>query len=263
MHAIETSLPAPVWTAGTSALYRGDCFPILRAMEPAQFDAVVTDPPYCSGGLMRSDRSQATSEKYVLTGTAMKRPEFSGDSRDQRSFTIWATLWLAECLRLTKPGGLLMVFADWRQLPVMSDALQAGGWVWRGINVWDKTEGARPQRGFFRAQCEYVLLASNGSMGKEQERAVSVCAPGLYRASRRDEDRLHITGKPVGLMHHLLQVLPADARVLDPFVGSGSTMVAALESGRRAVGIEYTSEYAEISATRLNGLLGQAPEARA
>lgn len=247
---------APVWQVGTSALYRGDCYPLLRDMEPEQFDAVVTDPPYCSGGLMRSDRAQSTSGKYVVKGTTIQRPEFSGDSRDQRSFTVWATLWLAECLRVTKPGGLLMMFTDWRQLPVMSDALQAGGWIWRGVNVWDKTEGTRPQRGFFRSQCEYVLLGSNGSMGKEQERPVSVCAPGVYRGSRGAEDRLHITGKPVGLMHHLLQVLPAGARVLDPFVGSGSTLVAALESGRRGVGIEYTADYCEIARTRLEALLG-------
>lgn len=261
MAAIETTLPAPVWQSGRSALHVGDCYPMLRAMPAAQFDAVVTDPPYCSGGMMRSDRAQSTSTKYVVKGTALKRPEFSGDNRDQRSFLVWASLWLAECHRVTRVGGFLMMFTDWRQLPVMTDALQAGGWVWRGIVPWDKTEGTRPQRGFFRAQCEYVLTASKGSMGKEQDRAVSVCAAGIYRGSRGVEDRQHITGKPVGLMQHLLQVLPAGAHILDPFAGSASTLVAAIKGGRSAIGIEYTEENAAIACDRLAGLLAKAPPA--
>lgn len=249
----------PVWSRGGSVLYRGDCYPLLRELPSDQVDAVITDPPYCSGGMTRGDRSQATSAKYVLTGTALARPEFSGDTRDQRSFLTWATLWLAECLRVTKPGGYLMVFSDWRQLPIMSDAIQAGGWVWRGIHVWDKTEGSRPQMGWFRSQCEYVLLASKGSMGKEQDRAVRVCAAGIWRGPRTAADRAHMTGKPVGLMNHLMSVLPTPAIVLDPFTGGGSTGVAALESGRDFIGVEYTAEYAAISAARFAAVLPRSP----
>lgn len=243
-------IPSPIWSRNGSALYQGDCYPILRELPAGLFDAVVTDSPYCSGGMTRGDRAQPTSDKYVVGGTALRRPEFSGDTRDQRAFLAWATLWLSQCHRATKEGGFLMMFTDWRQLPIMSDALQAGGWVWRGINVWDKTEGCRPQMGWFRAQCEYVLLASKGGMGKEQERRVKVCAPGLWRGSRGADARAHITGKPVALMQHLLQVLPEGAFVLDPFMGGGSTGVACIESRRAFVGIEYTEEYAAISKAR-------------
>jgi hypothetical protein len=51
-----------------------------------------------------------------------------------------------------------MCFTDWRQLPMLTDVLQAGGFVWRGVMPWDKTESSRaPHTGYFRHQCEYVV----------------------------------------------------------------------------------------------------------
>ncbi len=215
-------MPDPFWTCDHSVLYNGDALSIMRELPDGLFDAVITDPPYSSGGLFRGDRNQKTSDKYVMTGTEKKSPEFFGDTRDQRSFLVWAELWLREAWRITKPSGFVMTFTDWRQLPTLSDAIQAAGWIWRGIVVWDKTEGVRPQRGFFRAQCEYILTGSKGGIGKEQDREVEKCAAGLFRVSTRASEKMHITGKPVQLMANLLQILPAGAFILDPFAGSGS-----------------------------------------
>ncbi|MCZ5321894.1 hypothetical protein O5699_04105 [Escherichia coli] len=56
-----------------------------------------------------------------------------------------------------------MVFSDWRQLPALTDAFQAGGVLWRGLVVWDKTQASRaPHTGYFRHQAEYVVWGSNG-----------------------------------------------------------------------------------------------------
>lgn len=251
-------LPKPLWRAGRSALYHADCLQVFRSWSDPDVDAIVADPPYCSGGMTRGDRVQrSASEKYVHKNSRLKRPEFSGDTRDQRGFLAWSTLWLSEAHRITKPGGVVMIFTDWRQLPIVSDALQAGGWVWRGIVPWDKTEGVRPQRGWFRAQCEYVLVGSKGSLGQEQARAVRVCAPGIFRHSRRAEARLHMTGKPVALMDDLLQVLPPRAHVFDPFAGGGATLLAGLRRGFRVTGAEITREYAKLAALRLDESLDQ------
>ena len=243
--------PAPVWQQYRSALYCGDCLPMLCAMPGGVFDAVIADPPYNSGGLTVSDRRKSVSKKYVIDGVKTVRPEFSGDSRDQRSFTLWATLWLSECLRATREGGHLMVFSDWRQLPAMSDAIQAAGWGWRGIMAWDKTEGVRPAMGWFRAQCEYVLCATKGAAGKEQERPVKDCVPGIWRGCRKAEDKLHITGKPVPLIGHLMRVIAPGSLILDPFAGSGSTILAALEHGSDCIGIDLSPEYCAIARGRL------------
>ncbi len=72
-----------------------------------------------------------------------------GDLKDQRSFVMWASLWLGECWRLARAGASCLVFSDWRQLPALTDAIQAAGWAWKGIIVWHKPN-ARPSLGSFR-----------------------------------------------------------------------------------------------------------------
>lgn len=242
----------PFWKNETATLYHRDSLAILRDMPSGFADAVVTDPPYSSGGFTRADRNMATSDKYQLGDVQKKHAEFFGDNRDQRSFLAWCSLWMAECVRIVRPGGHLFTFTDWRQLPVMSDAIQAGGWVWRGIVPWDKTEACRPVMGWFRAQAEYCLTATNGPAGKEQERSVRVCAPGVVRSRVVGAEKRHMTAKPVQVMETLMSVLPPGAVVVDPFMGSGTTLVAAQNMGFTAHGIDMALGNAEIARDRLS-----------
>jgi len=232
-------------------IHHGDALDVLRGLPACSVDAVVTDPPYSSGGAMRGDRMNATSLKYVQTGTQIVRPEFTGDNRDQRGFAFWCALWLGECLRIAKPGAPICLFTDWRQLPTTTDALQAGGWIWRGIVPWNKTEGTRPTMGRFRAQCEYVVFGSNGAMPVTGEVAESVgVLPGFFECSVKQDDKHHITGKPVEVMREIVRICSPGGTVLDPFAGSGTTLVAALMEGRHAIGCEMVAEYVEIARNR-------------
>lgn len=133
------SLPAPYYADGGVTIYHGDMFDVLPHL--SGIGAVVTDPPYSSGGAFRGDRAQSTSAKYVQTGTQAYRPEFAGDNRDQRSFLAWCALWMNAARIASEPGAPIACFIDWRQLPTMTDAIQAGGWMWRGIAVWSKKYG--------------------------------------------------------------------------------------------------------------------------
>ena len=265
MSADATSLPSPSTdgvdsepvqrapTAGASGrwvLHQGDALAVLRSMPDASVDAVITDPPYSSGGFTRGDRSLPPAMKYTMNGTKIERPAFSGDNRDQRSFAYWCALWLGECLRVAKPGALLCVFTDWRQLPTMTDAVQAGGWVWRGIVVWDKTEACRPAMGRFAAQCEYVLWGTAGPSCDDEEVG---CLWGVIREPVRMADKHHITGKPTAVMQRLARICPRAGVILDPFAGSGTTGVAALLEGRRFAGIEMSAAYVAIGRERLEG----------
>ena len=173
-------------------------------------------------------------------------PTMLGDAKDQRSFAAWASLWLFECWRVTKDGGAIMVFTDWRQLPSMTDALQAGGWSWLGILPWDK-RSARPSLGRFRQQCEFVLFGSRGKF----RASTRACLPGLFSYPVIARHKVHLTGKPVPLVTDLLAVTPQGGTILDPFIGGGSTALAALETGRKCVGIELSEEYATITVDRV------------
>lgn len=227
----------------------GDSLNLLHSLEAETVDAVVTDPPYSSGAMMRSDRLRPVTEKY--SGAKRPPPTFSGDNRDGRSWTLWMSLWIGSAMRVLRPGGYILVFTDWRQLPSCTDAMQCGGAVWRGVVVWDKTEGCRPQRGCFRNQAEYIIWGTKGPI--DQSRGVW---PGVFRYSMQSEPRHHLVGKPVALMRELVRCVPEGGLILDPFAGSGSTGVACLETGRRFIGMEMDQHYYEIASSRLAGAAG-------
>ena len=231
------------WTSecGTVTLYLGDCLEILPTLAPGSVDAVVTDPPYSSGGMVRGDRMQSTRAKYQSTQVIDEKPLFTGDNRDQRGFLSWCSVWLMHLEAATAAGGVCCLFTDWRQLPTMTDALQSGGFVWRGIVPWDKVN-ARPMPNRFTSQCEYVIWGTNGPRDFETDGASY--HPGIIRCSPPPTvDRVHSTQKPVDAMIPLVEICKPGQVVLDPFMGSGTTGVAAVQSRRQFVGIEKTSHY--------------------
>lgn len=233
--------PEPYYTDGQVTIYHGDCFDLLHDLSGVT--AVVTDPPYSSGGAFRGDRAMQTSTKYVNSDTAAYRPEFAGDNRDQRSFLAWSTMWLNASRNASYPGAVLASFIDWRQLPVLTDAVQAGGWTWRNLATWWKP-GCRMQKGRFSASAEYVVYATNGPVieGGGSPQNVYSC--------KIDGDRDHIAQKPAKVMRWVLSVVPPMGLVLDPFMGSGATLEAARDLGHRAVGIECDERYCESAAKR-------------
>lgn len=225
---------------GPHVLYRGDSLEILDEIEAESVDCVFADSPYSSGGAFRGDRTKNPNDKYSGWGGG-KIPKskaspftFTGDNRDQRSFFAWSALWLAKAQAVAKPGALLFTCTDWRQLPTTSDALQAGGWVWQGVVVWDKGL-ARPQRARFRSHVEFVAFGTNGPQ---------LYRPKLYpscivrQAPPNAAKRIHLTEKPVELAAHCLQLVKRGGRVLDPFAGSCSTAEACIRRGLRFIGIE-------------------------
>lgn len=235
---------APYYQDDSVTIYHGDCFEVLHGL--SGLGAIVTDPPYCSGGAFRGDRAASTVAKYVQKGTVAYRHEFGGDSRDQRSFIAWCSLWLSASRAACVPGAPIAAFIDWRQLPVMTDAVQAGGWTWRGIAVWAKDCG-RPTPGRFTNQAEYVVWGSNGPMPQREE-----YPPGVFQAAIvRGQDRQHIAQKPEPVMNWVLRIVPEGSVVCDPFMGSGSTLRAAVDRRCRAIGIEADERYCEIAAKRM------------
>lgn len=236
----------------TQRLILGEAITELRQMETASLGALVCDPPYSSGGLHATDRKRDPKQKYEQTQVTQLgrtvRPTFSGDSRDQRSWTFWSILWLSECYRLLKDGAPVVCFIDWRQLPAMTDAFQAAGFIWRGISVWDKTEQCRPQKGRFSNQCEYMVWGSKGAMPRTRNAPV---LPGAFRYPIKQADKHHLTGKPTPLLREILRIVEPGETVLDCFMGSGTTCVAAGQLGLGFVGIEWDQEYYAIAEGRI------------
>ena len=231
-------------------LYHADCRDILPRLKAGSVDLVLTDPPYSSGGAMRSDRNMSTSTKYRLTGTVKSNPDFSGDNRDQRSFTLWCSDWMAESLRATRPGGAITCFIDWRNIACVIDAIQCAGWVYRSIVPWDKTEACRPNKGWFAAQCEYVICGTRGALEQGKD-AAGICQNGFIRWNTAGNRKQHITEKPVEVCCELIKTRHDWDTILDPFAGSGTTGRACKDLGRKCIMVELEEKYCEVAANRL------------
>ena len=236
----------PDWESEGVQLYCGDSLKILPQLAAGSVDAVVTDPPYSSGGQFRGDRARSTVEKYV-SAAFVTRQEFSGDNLDQRVFMVWASWWLSAAKQTCNDGAVLCVFSDWRQIPAMTDAIQCGGWVWRNLATWWKP-GCRMVRGRFSSSAEYIIYATNGaheSDGEESVQNVFSCATLVGDAKQ------HIAEKPLVVMCWILKTIRMHGMVLDPFMGSGTTGVACVQTGRRFIGIEIERRYFDIACHRI------------
>ncbi len=237
----------PAWSKGPVKLYRGDALAILPELE-GPVDSIIADPPYASGGASLKARQQPPSKKYVQGGQRKRWPNFLGDQMDGRAWVHWAALWAGLCHDLARPGGYLLIFCDWRRAAQAQDAMQMARWIRRGTIAWDKTEGARPQPGAYRHQCEYIQWGTKGAI----DRRLGLGPwPGCYRFPVRRSDKHHMTGKPTPLLERLVESAPPDGLVLDPFMGSGTTGVAAVRKGRRFVGIELDAHYFDVAVGRI------------
>jgi len=245
-----------VWEVGDHRIVCGDCMDaaVMEAvMRGEKAGAVVTDPPYSSGGLHANARRQRVNAKYKQTESKRNYADFSGDNRDQRSWIQWCSLWLADFRRISEDEAYLMVFCDWRQIPALTDAIQVGGWIWRGINVWDKTEGARmAHQGYFRAQAEFVAWATPGQLTPRYDKG-GPAFPGVF-CHAVDSDKIHLTQKPVEVLSWLLGITVSQCIVVDPFLGSGTTAVACQQLGRKCRGVEISPAYVAVTLERLAGM---------
>lgn len=250
----------PYYADESVTLYHGDALAVLADLPDASVDAVITDPPYSSGGMFRADRAAPVHTKYVGSeqirdgsgGGALEA--FGGDSRDARAYGYWVALWLGESTRVVRPGGVAALFTDWRQLPTTTDALQAGGYVWRGVVPWHKP-AARPTQGRWANSCEYVVWGTNGPRSLTELDGIAL--PGFYQASAPRE-RDHMTQKPVSVLRDLVRIVDAGGVVLDPFMGSGTTGVAAVLEGRRFVGVEMVEHFGRVAERRIREAEGHA-----
>ena len=237
-------------------ILHGNALRLIRAFLPGSFDAVIADPPYASGGWSQSERSRTTNQKYSSMSRENALPDFAGDQKDQRSWTHWMAEWLYDVRLACKEGAPICLFIDWRQYPSITDALQWADWQWRGTAVWDKLT-CRPQKGRFRQQSEYIVWGSNGAM--PTDRPVG-CLPGVFRYAN-PQKRIHVTEKPLQLMRDLVKICEPGGRILDPFCGAGTTVLASVLEGYEAIGIEATDAYYRLGSDRVRFTLQAREEA--
>ena len=236
------TIPAPYWADGQVTLHLGDCLEVMAGLNDRSITAVLTDPPYSSGGRRENARSIRKS---------MKRAEDDNDWIHGDAMSTQGFIWLMrQCgiqwRRLLVPGGHALAFIDWRMAGNLAAALESADLRQHPILVWDKA--AFGMGTIFRNQHEFIIHVSAGNPAPPQRRDVG----NVLRFSAV-RNGVHPTEKPVTLLHTLLSVVASPGgMVLDPFAGAGSTLVAARDLGLAAVGVESDERWCEQAARRLS-----------
>lgn len=229
----------------TWELIQGETLTTLRGMEAGTIDAVITDPPYCSGGLNETRKKQAYGQG-VAYGSKSAADWFLNDNMTTGGL-VWMLRELAvESERLLKPGGSLLVFTDWRMLPHVAPAMESSGLIFRNLVVWDK---GNPGMGDgFKPTHEMVLHLAKG-----RPNFYSMKGSNVIRTKRvPGVKKLHPTEKPAALMGKLMDVVTEPGSiVLDPFAGVASTGVACAALGRHFIGIDRERRFLLRGAERL------------
>jgi len=235
---------------GEYVLHHGDCLEVLRTLADSSVDAVVTDPPYCSGGFSEAQKKSATHQGLRSETIREGREKwFTSDAMTTNGFLFLMRSVANESMRLLKQGGSLLCFCDWRMYPMLSGSMESSGLRLQNMIVWDKGN-AGLGRGF-RPQHELIVHLVKGVGVYHSNSGVNVYGAKRVTAHHRD----HPTQKPVSLLKELIRVVSSDGgTILDPFCGSGSTGVACLEEGRDFIGIEREAEYVEIAKARIEAV---------
>ncbi|MGY9038403.1 MAG: DNA-methyltransferase [Rhodobacterales bacterium] len=220
-------------TIGGCRLIQGDARAILPLLD-LQADLCVTDPPYAlsSGG----------SRPGAMGG------KFSSTVYDNSGLLMDVVGWHeigGPIFRALKPDADCYVMSEDSNLFAAHGGFIGAGFKLHSLLVWDKIVPNRTR--YYMKDSEFTLYLWKG-------RAVDINNGGSKRVWRghRPTDAVHNTQKPVDLMRLYIEnsSLP-DQLVLDPFMGSGTTLVAAVQSGRHAIGIEKSPQHFEAACARV------------
>lgn len=222
----------PYYADDAVTLYHGDALEVLASLPAGISHAVVTDPPYIIGA--------------VSAGNMASK---SGGWADMMNSAHWFAGWYRECARVLKHSGSFWTFCNWRSLPVVMRSAVDASLPITSLLVWDKewigpggTQGLRPSYELV------ALLAQPGFVIPDRG------VPDIWRHKVGSyKPNGHPAEKPEGLVRRILQVseVPAGGLVVDPFLGSGTTALAAASLGLRCIGIEAEERWCELAARRL------------
>jgi len=204
-----------------NSVVHGDCIDVMRAMHSGSIDIVLTDPPYLVSYRDRAGRS------------------IQNDQND-----AWMLPAFREIYRVLKPNRFFACFYGWSRVDRFMGAWHAAGFRVVGHMVFVKRYASASR--FLRYQHEQAYLLAKGSPEFPKN------AIGDVIEMRYSGNKFHPTQKPVSALLPLIKSFSNEGDlVLDPFCGSGSTLVAAQVAGRAYLGIELDETYCNIARTRM------------
>lgn len=218
-------------------IYNLDAVEEMKKMDSNSIDLIVTDPPYktITGG--DSDGKNSTRPKGMLNGN---RKLFKHQK-------LKISDWMPELYRILKEGSHCYIFTNSLNLEGMLTESRKAGFKLHNLLVWKKNNMTPSQ--FYMKNCEYVLFLRKGKAKWVNDIGGSHTVHEFKNISGK---KLHPTEKPVDLLEfYILNSSEENDIVFDPFMGSGSTAVAATNTKRKYIGFELDEEYYDIAIKRI------------
>ena len=242
-----------IWAMGKHRHLCGDsrdAGDIKRLMAGARASAVFTDPPYNLRAREIGGRGKTQHQDFA----------FGAGEMSTRQFRQFLSVTLRNAIGVSAPGTVHYIFIDWKHIDDLIEVGRSLYGAMLNLVVWNKTNAG--QGSFYRSQHELITVfrvgdeqhRNNIELGRHGRNRSNVWTyPGVNTFGRGRTEALasHPTVKPVALVADaLLDCTARGEAVLDPFMGSGTTLLAAEKVGRVSFGIEYEPAYVDVAVTR-------------
>lgn len=230
-----------LWILGSHRLLCEDstnASAVTKITNGTALDMILTDPPYCSGGFQEAGKR---SGSIGTRGTEM----IAADTLSTHGY-----LALIKSMLSNIGVGVIYIFTDWRMWVNLFDSVESSGFGVRNMIVWDK--GTPGMGAGWRMQHELVMCAIRVKSPFNPKKA-----QGNVIQSKRTGNKLHATEKPVDLLCSIIDVTDMAQTIYDPFVGSGTTIIAAQMTGRICYAMEIAQSYTDVAVRRWQAFTGQ------
>jgi len=249
-----------LWTLGSHRLLCGDALDLgsyVTLLGDHDADMVFTDPPY-----------NVPIAGHVSGLGMHKHREFEMASGEMSpaAFTNFLTTVCDNMSFCSEDGALHYICMDWRH---MDELMGAGNKIYtelKALCVWNKSNGGMGS--LYRSKHELVFVYKNGSgshtnniqlgkFGRNRTNVWEYAGANAFGGTRDEDLAMHPTVKPVALVSDaIMDCTKRDAWVLDPFSGSGTTLIAAEKTCRQAAGLEIDPRYVDVAVKRWQQLTG-------
>jgi len=219
-------------------------------LESQQVQMVVADPPYNVQVKSVVGRGKLDYREFIQASGELSQAEF----------TEFLARFTENAIRYACDGAIHFVFMDWRHLPELLAVALPRQSEWKNLLVWNKDNAG--QGNFYRSKHELIAVFKSGtaphinnfglgSQGRYRTKVLDYPSVNSLHPARRGEQEFHPTTKPMALVADLIRDCSRrNGVILDPFGGSGTTLIAAERTGRRARLLELDPLYVDVAIRR-------------
>lgn len=237
-----------------SYIVNGDCLEVLKTIPDDSVDCILTDPPYNLGLFMHNRNTNLAK---------MRDNQFAYAGWDNIEYEEWCSNmreFLKECSRILKPKGTLISFMSIIKVESFIRFAEEVGFYYKTTGIWHK-KNPMPRNmnlQFVNSTESWVYFINRGISGTFHNNGKVVhdyLESSVTPLSEKKHGK-HPTQKPLSIMKQLINLTTNEGDiVLDPFMGSGSSCVAAALLNRNFIGIELNESYFDITSKRLEEVL--------